>query len=522
MDAALHRLDRAHAPLEIIIIVLQSLSLEERFSCALVCKAWAEAATAATRSIIIRHREQDLSCLQAWLQKHGGQLEVLQLHLCLWSALTALPCSQLQDLLLHGSSMLSISSSVWNGIAADTKLTSVSLRSVWTGSQQADAVSAPTTLPDLKQLTWCSISCSRQDRYGHLSDSLLLQKLTHLTALELKSVTAAALQHLGSLTKLQRLSIDDACDWAEAGCPGLQELKALTWLFLDLFWADIPAGISLLTALQELTVAQATLTDVSWLQALTGLTHLWLLQVTAESFEPSAAQQLPGLRHLHLSCDVGSVAMSFLRECTQLQVLSIQNVSIMGPGSLLASTMLQHMELERCSFVTAGWVADPGSWQQVFSVPGGLPRLTSLDLSIVSPELQQADFEDVVSCCGSLQVLTLDTLQDSFCSALMHLSGLTSLTLNNPDDQQCSSLPQLTGLRALGLGDASEVSVAGLRQLAALQQLTSLGIGYNFDLAKSRPELKELMSDRLPRSNHAIVSKVSSETSIDHSLSVLL
>jgi len=519
MDAAAP-LDLAHAPLDIIINVLESMSLEERFTCALVCKVWAEAATAATRSIILSKRrgQKDLSCLQTWLEKHGDQLEVLQLEVlqldvldkCPCPALTALPCPQLQHLLLSvASGSINVSSSVWNGIAAATKLTSVSLKSIKTASQQEDIVSALTALPNLKQLTWRIISCGDGDCCRQLSDSLLLQSLTRLTALELGGVTAPALQHLGSLAKLQRLSIDGAHDWTAAGCPGLQELKALTYLG---YVGDIPAGISQLTALQHLALDEASLEDVTRLQPLTGLTQLWLLDVQAhwQSLE-ARTLQLPGLRHLRLSCCV-FLPMSILRECTQLQVLTISGVPFTGPGILVASTLLQHMALDGCSMINGCSIIigdgdeDPGSWKPVFS--GRLPHLTSLRLSRAFPEPRQTDIEDEVACCSSLQVLDLDTLHDSFASALARLSGLTGLHLGNANDQECSSLAQLTGLRELSVFNPTQVSAVGLRQLAALEQLTSLRFVRHLNTDKVGHVLHKQTSDRLLGESLAIINKV--------------
>jgi len=153
MDAAAHYLDLSRVPPNFVTMLLQSMSLSDRFTCALVCKAWAEAATAVTHSIILEHWMKYLSCLQCWLEKHGHQLKVLQLHQCRGAALTALPCPQLQDLLLWSPS---VSSRVWSDVAAATKLTSVTLAYVKTASQQADVVSALTALPDLEQLTWDS------------------------------------------------------------------------------------------------------------------------------------------------------------------------------------------------------------------------------------------------------------------------------------------------------------------------------------------------------------------------------
>jgi len=166
-----------------------------------------ETAAAATRNVNLWQPSlQTFNCLKSWLQKHGHQLQVLQLYGCSRVALTSLPCAQLQNLVLNVNSQnngyIYIGSRVWSDIAAATKLTSVSMELLQTASQQTDVVSALTALPDLQQLTWRYIQCSGEQK---LSDSLLLQHLTKLTALDLQGVSAAAFKHLGSLTKLQNL-----------------------------------------------------------------------------------------------------------------------------------------------------------------------------------------------------------------------------------------------------------------------------------------------------------------------------
>jgi len=263
MDAEAPPLD---LPFHVLTIIFQSMYLIDRFTWALVCKAWAEAATAATRGMILWD-EQDLSCLQRWLEKHGEQVGVLQLHKSHDAVLTALPCPQLHDLLL---SSVSIDSRVWSDIAAATKLTSVTFEYVRTESQQADVVSALTALPDLKQLTWCGRYAGQE---WQLSDSVLLQKLTKLTALKLEgNIDRAALEHLRSLTGLQDLSLRTH-HWGAAGCPWLQEFKALTRLDLRNTDSDLPPSVSQLTALQQLEVPSATPTALNKLSVLTGLTH---------------------------------------------------------------------------------------------------------------------------------------------------------------------------------------------------------------------------------------------------------
>jgi len=519
-DHTVPLLDLSHAGPDIISIVVSSMPLRERFICALVCKAWAEAATATTHSIILEHRMQDFSGLQHWLEKHGQGLEVLQLHAGYNAALTALPCcAKLQDLLLQGFSHepVSMANRTWADIASATKLTSMSLKFVQTASQQADVVAALTALPNLEQLTWQFVSCSGKQP---LSNSLLLQQMTWLTFLDLGCVTAAALQHLGSLTKLQHLSISAAYDWAAAGCPGLQELKALTSLYL----VDLPSGVSQPSALQQLEVHRATPTALNQWQVLTGLTHLYVWELTGFSPE-TPPLQLPSLQRLELFgyAEDFTIPMSFLSSCTQLQFLRLLGFWLKGPGSLVASTMLQHLELDDCRIAAADGAADPVSWQQVFPGPGRLPHLTSLGLFTVQPALQQADTDNLVACCSSLQVLHLNALQDSLscageqlsCApALTRLPGLTSLQLRSANDEQCSTMVQLTGLRQVNVRHAWELSAVGLRQLAALQQLTSLGFGELFCSELDRVA-QHLMKDDMAGYAYAIINKVCTHAEVE-------
>jgi len=505
--------DLSHVPLAFITMVLQRLSLKDRFTCGLVCKAWAEAATVATCSIILERQVEDDSNLLLWLRKYGNRLEVLQLQLWDGAVLTALPCAQLQDLLLEGTCtharLINIASKVWDDIAAAAQLTSLSLRGLITLSQPADVVSAMAGLPALKQLTWYNNSCSGEQQQPH---SLLLQHLTQLTALGLVFVSAQALQHLGTLTKLQHLSIANAHDWAAAGFQGLQELTVLTRLRL-VSWEEPPPSILQLTALQQLELAAATPTALNWLQALTGLTLLCVGQVEDLSLE-SAPLQLPDLRHLELTGEVtdSCMPMSFLAQCTQLRVLSLCQLDLIGTGHLLASTRLQCLELSGCCINSGD--AGPNHWQHILPAPGQFPHLEVLQLSLAPvgllpqcPPLQQSDIEHVVACCRSLKMLSLDTWQDSFVPALASLSALTYLFLyavDKLDEQQCGSLAalaQLTGLRELrwealpSVDDQVPTNV--MQQLTTLEQLTFLSVGRLCPNAIT-PELEGRLVNKVP------------------------
>jgi len=132
MDAATASLDLSLAPLDIITVVMQTMCDKDRLTCALVCRAWAKAAAAATTVIrVLQPSLQTFNCVQQWLEKHGQHLVILHLYGCGGAALTALPCAQLQDLVLdgdfQGDRYINVSSRVWDDIAAATKLTSVSM-----------------------------------------------------------------------------------------------------------------------------------------------------------------------------------------------------------------------------------------------------------------------------------------------------------------------------------------------------------------------------------------------------------
>jgi len=130
---------------------------------------------------------------------------------------------------------------------------------------------------------------------------------------------------------------------------GCRSSKALTNLKLSNV-TDIPASVTQLTALQQLVVSDATIATAARLQALTGLTQLRLCEMTGV-LPDSATLQMPGLRCLELggSGRVGLITMSFLCSCTQLQVLRLWGFTLRRPGSLVASTMLQQLELKSCS-----------------------------------------------------------------------------------------------------------------------------------------------------------------------------
>ena len=95
--------------------------------CALVSRTWNDAAAAVTSTIDLP-AYADTDSLQQWLQHHGSNLSKLHMHAAT-GRLTALPCPNLNDLLLRGSG-LQLSRSVLGAIDAASRLTSVVLEEV--------------------------------------------------------------------------------------------------------------------------------------------------------------------------------------------------------------------------------------------------------------------------------------------------------------------------------------------------------------------------------------------------------
>jgi len=96
-------LDLSRAPNDVVVALLSNMDLQQRLTCALVCSEWARAAAAATHSIVWKVSTVRASTqLQQWLGNYGSQIKTLQLRGWCDRTMAKLPCTQLQDLLLHG------------------------------------------------------------------------------------------------------------------------------------------------------------------------------------------------------------------------------------------------------------------------------------------------------------------------------------------------------------------------------------------------------------------------------------
>lgn len=477
LDVAMCALKLSSAPQDVITAVLATMGLKQRFTCALVCRAWARAA--ATRTLDLRRRE-DVLGLQQWLEKYGNQLTFLCLCTRRQGTLTTLPCAQLQDLQLTGGHIqeFHIASSVWSDIAAATKLTYVQLEVLHTESTPAEVMSVLARLPGLQWLMLHRVAFSGQYFGLREEHSLTLQQLTQITHLTLCDAQPSALRDIIMLGQLRSLimcfplggyNLESEIQgslfpypWPSISCSKVPGLTALTYLMLH-GYPDIPPAVSQMTALQQLEANVVQATALHQLGTLPGLTRLQMGFAPGYTTE-SAPPQLPAMRDIHWYADPENVSagqapdrlsMSFFDGCTQLQKLSLQGFHLRlradCPGSWVASITLQHLNLGSCSIVAAEGNAGPLAvpWQQVFTAPGQMGQLTTLWLPCraPTPPLSLADGECMVDCCSRLQVLT--GVSPDVLPALVRLPHLTHLGLTALDDFQCSSLVQLTGLMRL-------------------------------------------------------------------------
>lgn len=250
--------------------VPQRQRLGHTSSCALVCISWAEAAAAATDSIVLEECADAIS-LQLWLQQHGSSITQLHLHGAR-GQLLELPCPQLADLLLHGRTLLST----------------------------PYLVDMLTALPSLQRLT-LHTGCEA----FHLPSNLLQQLpgLTHLGVQFHRQPLGyvRVLQGLSSLTNCSHLDLE-ATGWLSfpLGLDGLQDLPQLTFLKLSGLgcWAEAPPSLpslSMLTALQHLQTAGWDFQS-SQLAGMTSLQHLCLIwRDVSDADRPAAHPAAPHL-----------------------------------------------------------------------------------------------------------------------------------------------------------------------------------------------------------------------------------
>lgn len=433
-------------PTAALVVIFKPLPQAQRHACALVCKSWAEAAAAASDSIIVGTCRNTAS-LQLWLERNGRPLQKLHVHAA-DAHLTALPCPHLKDLLLP--------------TAPDTTGLAAATAALQQLSMQATAAS-----PD-------------PELHPAPAQGNILQRLVQLERLELPGgLTDAALQHVSKLTKLHHLQLGHLRHAKPAAVIGLQQLRSLTFLQLD----ELRCNLS-----------TSTVPPFSQLGKLQHLGLSWC--VASRSMQPALLEGMTGLQVLSLQrvtlrdaagAAGGADLLALLPQLQDLSALQLNNVGGMSDChavafmSLTCSTALQRLCLTRLKHDGRGG----GIWQHVFR-GSGCGSLTELQLGSV-PRLATGDVSAMVTCCPALQRLNITNAVEASAQLypLRQLPGLTELTMHMYDTVATPSLAglparelwHLTGLRSLDtscLTSPSSSSHFGIRQLTALQQLTSL------------------------------------------------
>lgn len=477
-------------PMALLARILQHVPQEERLaSCALVSKAWAAAAAAATVSIHVEGlNSSKTASLQSWVELHARQLQSLRLQRRYWQSRSPLqlPCAELQQLsVLHLSGVQPLLQKAHvNASSSSTQ---------------------PPFLPALKDLRLISLTA---DNAGTL---LQFASCTGVTQLRLESVTflppgaktyasrdraleeqaahttSAALGLLKSMTQLQRLHFVAGPVERQAwmGAVFTTSITALT-LSLDMRRSALPCvpqSLSRLVDLQELSldlegdgIDPHLLAGMSLLQRLT-LQDCALLPDPAGVAGPDALLAAVGsiqqLQHLVVTVERGVVRPAH----------ALTSAKPSSCAALTASNHLTHMEVGNDSHQPLPM----GASQHMF--PPGLsrPQLRTLILSWqevqgdthVTPFVTGAELADMISACPALNSLDIvgALQQGSSCSSLLKLPETCRELCVGGDafgDTAADTLKQLTQLTSLRWTCSDTLTDAGLYKLTALTGLQEL------------------------------------------------
>lgn len=507
VDAAAARTWSA-LPCEIMQRIMQHVPLRQRLGfgscCSLVCRSWAEAAAAATDSIVLDHCTAADS-LQLWLHNHGSKLTKLHLHAAN-GELTELPCPRLKDLLLTEESCLSKTQlgSAQSLSTTDLQhlhfldLKTPKVTSMLAGLQSLEQLSLSGTLPPLNA---CILQLSRLTRL-ELARRNERGKQPSGGTLEVPQ-RPSRLQQLSRLPKLSHLVVD-WFDLTEVDCAGMEGLSGLTFLQLSHVSCRIDAasahGLSQLTALQHLGISgprwpsggrgRYCCVQASLLAGLTKLRSLDLHRVEFQRVPlPAAELDTAGGTAAELadhdSSDAAAKKMHvLLPPLPDLTCLCLINcLSYSPPPSADSSatvaffpTTLQQLSIAGLRMLT--WPEGHAlRWCHMFNPRRPLLTLQWLDISNISePRLLLENLEGMVVCCPALQELRAEgTLPPGMdLSVLNLLPGLTCLSTRATTSEDACSLAALTDLRSLSVDTHGELSLVELQPLSALQSLTSL------------------------------------------------
>ena len=468
-----------------LLVVLQCCAaddLRSLFSAARAHSRLHQAAALALSSVkLLMRPQQQADSVLLYLDRHGSHVNSLELRVPQDSGLKLhqlAPALQLHSLELSGWEVQLQPGKGFQGVlgaaaaAGPPPLKQLRLDFCTLLDGAEGLAAALLQLPALEHISlWCNMSAGVLDDYLRFPTAVL-QQMQQLTCLELSAVTLQGLEETAP------------------ALPPLQPLQALTRL-VDLRVMRCYFKISITASM------------------LSGMCHLTRLTLKEVGFEPAALAGKAKLQHLELigwrlppAGGAAGVAqlLSQLQQQTQLTHLDLddsmrareeRNPPAAAYAALTAISKLQHLDIWGCTV--------PASvWQHLFPVGRQLLHLTSLDVSHARqlPDIAAPPWQDrlaapegsrIVSCCPSLQSLSISSLQYSpqQLLQLQGLSGLHTLRLATGPGQADTgetlhAVGQLTGLRKLGLyvdEAPTQLLITQLQQLQQLPHLTSLYYG---------------------------------------------
>jgi len=329
-----------------------------------VCSSWADAAAAATRSIVLDSTDTD--SLQQWL--HSRVASVLCMVLNQQSKIiSTLPCLKLQHLVLFNSSVdLRPGSQLLQDLCSATALTRLGLYGV-TYQGEPDLAAVLLILPNLRDFSLFD----GRGQYIKVQDSpqpqqQQQQQLVHATAASLlqdghepsqqlwsahgdpadglKAFTDSGMEVMCKLTKLQCLELGSLQGVTAAGLVGLVKLQDLQGLNLEDLTCDV--SLSAVPAFGQLT-------------ALTYLSLHWVRDTPGGEFDPSVLKHMTLLKDVALLCctpargAAGAAELLFrLSQLPELQKLALKYATGLEQcppnafSALTSSSMLKSLTWE--------------------------------------------------------------------------------------------------------------------------------------------------------------------------------
>jgi internalin A len=214
--------------------------------------------------------------------------------------------------------------------------------------------------------------------------------------------------------------------------------------------SDIDEANGILSSRNKLTISRNQISDITPLQSLTHLTHLYLYNHQISDITP--LQSLTHLTHLYLYNHQISDITS-LQSLTNLTSLNLSNNQISDISFLQSLTNLTELDLR------GNQISDITSLQS-------LTNLTELDLR----DNQISDITPL-QFLTNLTELDLRNNQISDITSLQFLTNLTELDLHNNQISDITPLQSLTHLKTLDLHNNQISDITPLQSLTHLKKL---------------------------------------------------